>query len=312
MFTKIQMATFSELADNVSGVERMMRDMSKVMGVRRGGTILRRKEADQDRAMLAMEVKETIEEVMTRIGSSATTPNVQPPQQLQRWSTGIGMGRSSVDNDHAPPSGSNHSTVSRNEGSGLLKYLYQPRRSMSMVPTSTASTSIKSTTRSDGQSDIMVDTTHALENSSHAPLQSPTGSALSDDQDDQGTDLSRVQATSMESAKLQMQLQLESHQDQIEQLCKRKARAEIEVENLQIEKRRLREEVEQLRKEKQDLLLQEIKAATREADASATLEGASDSSAGMLLEKMLQSRVAMLLQETARLEARKIHLEEQL
>ncbi|KAF9139512.1 hypothetical protein BGX30_007861 [Mortierella sp. GBA39] len=46
MFTKVQMATFSELADNVSGVEKMMRDMSKMMGVRRGGTILRRREAD--------------------------------------------------------------------------------------------------------------------------------------------------------------------------------------------------------------------------------------------------------------------------
>ncbi|CAO3568898.1 unnamed protein product [Mortierella alpina] len=311
MFTKIQMATFSELADNVSGVERMMRDMSKVMGVRRGGTILRKKEADQDRAMLAMEVKEKIEEVMTRIGSTATTANPQQPRQLQRWSTSIGMGRSSSESDHPLPTGSNHSTVSRNEGSGLLKYLYQPRRSVSMVPTSTASTLTMSTIHSEEQSDIVVDTTHALENFSHAPLQSPTGSALSDDQDHRGINMSRVQTTSMEDAKLQMQLQLESHQDHIEQLYKRKARTEIEVENLQIEKQRLREEVEQLRREKQALLL-ETRCATREADVSTTMEeGASESSVGMLLEKMLQARVAMLLQETARLEARKIQLEEE-
>ncbi|KAF9980997.1 hypothetical protein BGZ75_007759 [Mortierella antarctica] len=310
MFTKIQMATFSELADNVSGVERMMRDMSKVMGVRRGGTILRKKEADQDRAMLAMEVKETIEEVMTRIGSTPTMANQHQPQQLQRWSTGIGMGRSSLDGDHPLPSERTHSTVSRNEGSGLLKYLYQPRRSMSMVPTSGTSTSTMSTTRVDEQSEILVDTTSAPGGSSYTSLQSPTDSVLSDQQDDQGDSMGRVQATSTEGAKFQMQLQLESYQDQIEQLYKRKARAEMEIEDLQAEKKRLREEVEQLRKEKQDLLLLETNDATRRPDTSTTLEGASGSDAGMLLEKMLQSRVAMLLQETARLEVRKIRLEE--
>ncbi|KAF9571448.1 hypothetical protein EC968_000543 [Mortierella alpina] len=304
MFTKIQMATFSELADNVSGVERMMRDMSKVMGVRRGGTILRKKESDQDRAMLAMEVKETIEEVMTRMGPTVTTtPHQQPPQQLHRWSTSIGMGRSSMDGERPPPSESTHSTVSRNEGSGLLKYLYQPRRSMSMAPTSSTSSSTASATPLHGPSEIMVDTTHVPGSSLHTLLQSPTGSALSDPQDDEGDSVGDAQATSIEGAKLQMQLQMESYQDQIEQLYKRKARAEIEVEDLQAEKRRLREEVEQLRKEKQDLLLLTTQ------DASMAPDGAAASDAGLLLEKMLQSRVAMLLQETARLEARKMRLE---
>ncbi|KAF9282845.1 hypothetical protein BGZ68_005719 [Mortierella alpina] len=308
MFTKIQMATFSELADNVSGVERMMRDMSKVVGVRRGGTILRKKEADQDRAMLAMEVKETIEEVMARMGPTATTATQQQPQQLRRWSTGIGMGQSSIDGDHISSSESN-STASN---SGLFKYLYQPRRSVSMVPTSTAAASTISDTRLDGLSDIIVDTTNAPADSPQISPQSPTGSEISNNRDNLGDNTSHVQATSTQDAKLQMQLQLESYQDQIEQLYKRKARAEIEVEDLQTEKHRLREEVEQLRKEKQELLLLETKHVARTPDAPTTLlDGASEADAGMLLEKMLQSRMAMLLQETAHLEARKIRLAEE-
>ncbi|KAF9954513.1 hypothetical protein BGZ72_004545 [Mortierella alpina] len=316
MFTKIQMATFSELADNVSGVERMMRDMSKVMGVRRGGTILRKKEADQGRAMLAMEVKETIEEVMARMGSTATPANQQQPQQPRRWSTGLGMGRSSIDGDHLSPTESNHSTVSKNEGSGLLKYLYQPRRSMSMVPTSTVSTtstiSAVTSTQLGERSEMMVDTTNAPGGASHTPLQSPTDSVLSDHQDDQEDNMGRGQATSIEGTKSQMLGQLESYHDQMEQLYKRKARAEIEVEDLQAEKRRLQEDVQRLRKEKQDLLLMETKDVVRVPDASPALDNASEANAGILLEQMLQSRVAMLLQETARLEARKITLQENL
>ncbi|KAF9325544.1 hypothetical protein BG006_010982 [Podila minutissima] len=70
MFTRVQMATFSEMSDNLTGVERMMRDMAKMMGLQRGGTVLRKKEAEEGRAMLAMDVKETIEEVMTRCMSA--------------------------------------------------------------------------------------------------------------------------------------------------------------------------------------------------------------------------------------------------
>lgn len=335
MFTKVQMATFSELADNVSGVEKMMRDMSKMMGVRRGGTILRRKEAEEGRAMLAMEVKETIQEVIGRISSTAgpMSPAI---------SDGFGSRRSSVDGGviaalenrrptsittttrptSPPVSASAAGAPSRGE-SGLFKYLYQARRSTSSTsteggvppapaPLPTAPAVVAASPR--------VDVTAASRKSfSSAPsspvVSTPTMTAgdlhnnsnhsFYDDHDTGGGVLTS----------LQMQMQLELHQNQIEQLYKRKARAEIEVEDLQAEKARLfdekvalREEVEQLRRERQELLLLNNDRDDVHVDGGAKEVSPLQSSASFL-EKMLQERVSLLLQETARLEELKRQLE---
>ncbi|KAG0079959.1 hypothetical protein BGZ90_001180 [Linnemannia elongata] len=290
MFTKVQMATFSELADNVSGVEKMMRDMSKMMGVRRGGTILRRKEAEEGRAMLAMEVKETIQEVIGRISSTA---------------------------------GPMSPAISDGFESGLFKYLYQARRSTSststeggvppaLAPLPTAPAVVAASPR--------VDVTAASRKSfSSAPsspvVSTPTMTAgdlhnnsnqsFYDDHDTGGGVLTA----------LQMQMQLELHQNQIEQLYKRKARTEIEVEDLQAEKARLfdekvalREEVEQLRRERQELLLLNNDRDDVHVDGGAKEVSPLQSSASFL-EKILQERVSLLLQETARLEELKRQLE---
>ncbi|KAG0197219.1 hypothetical protein BGX28_009288 [Mortierella sp. GBA30] len=316
-FTKIQMATFSELVDNVSGVEKMMRDMSKVMGVRRGGTILRKKEAEQGRAMLAMEVKETIEEVMTRRMGSTTvvTPQQQQEytlQSMERWSTtSSGSLPHSIDGERQSVEGNQPSNVNKNEGSssGLLRYLYQPRRSTSMFSTTSpppsatpSAANYRSSTFSSG---MTIDTAIRGTEPSPASLQSPTTFLISENLP--GEDRrDEAEAMSTRNARLQMQMHLESYQDQIEQLYRRKARAEMEVEDLQSEKQRLidekdqlRKEVEQLRKDKQELLLEKTETGVVSPEMSAD----------KVLEKMLQGRVAMLLQETARLEVAKSRLE---
>ncbi|KAF9131496.1 hypothetical protein BGW39_001742 [Mortierella sp. 14UC] len=116
----------------------------------------------------------------------------------------------------------------------------------------------------------------------------------------------------------QMQIQLEIHQDQLEHLYKRKARTEIEVEGLQAEKARLfdekvalRAEVEQLRRERQELLLLNngLSGGSDGEDVDGVKEVSVVPSSNSFLEKMLQDRVSLLLQETARLEEYKRQLE---
>jgi hypothetical protein len=115
----------------------------------------------------------------------------------------------------------------------------------------------------------------------------------------------------------QMQIQMDIQQDQLEQLYKRKARAEIEVEDLQVEKARLfdekvalRAEVEQLRRERQELLLLNNGfSGGNDEDVGGVKEVPVVHSSSLSLEKMLQGRVSLLLQETARLEEYKRQLE---
>ncbi|KAF9997798.1 hypothetical protein BGZ79_008500 [Entomortierella chlamydospora] len=309
MFTKLQMATFSELADNVSGIEKMMLDMSKTMGVRRGGTILRKKEADQDRAMLAAEVKETIEEVMTRMKSSSSVPLLSGVSSNSLSGSQKGSAsRSSLDSGDdkaspvSPTSSAPANGLSRGEG-GLLKYLYQPRRLASVAaagagapqPPSrvTASSPLPTVT---GKPLMNVDTSFSLTDATRSPPPL-TPSPSMDYSEDEG------QSRDMEA-------QLNLYHDQMEQLYRRKARVEIEVENLQSEKSQLskenedlRNQVEQLKREKQDLLL------SRRSGSSEETIVEQSSSTSAILEKALSDRVAMLLQETARLEALKKQLE---
>ncbi|KAF9081954.1 hypothetical protein BGX23_000258 [Mortierella sp. AD031] len=328
MFTKIQMATFSEMADNVSGVEKMMRDMSKMMGVRRGGTILRRKEAEEGRAMLAMEVKETIQEVIGRMSSTGNLVGAASGD-------GTGSRRSSVDNgivgvsesrripsvttSTPPVSASTAGAPSRGE-SGLFKYLYQARRSTSLTSTDGGATSAPvpvPTAPIVVAVSPRVDVTAAPRKSFRSAPTSPVvgtpslvpGELHTFDEHDSGVGMTTMQ----------IQMQLDMHQDQIEQLYKRKVRAEIEVEDLQAEKARLldekvalREEVEQLRRERQELLLLSNSIGSgrqvHDDDDGVEVKEVSVSSTS-LLEKMLQDRVSLLLQETARLEEHKRQLE---
>ncbi|KAG0258117.1 hypothetical protein BG011_003521 [Mortierella polycephala] len=280
-FTKIQMATFSELADNVSGVEKMMRDISRTMGVRRGGTIQRKKEAEQDRAILAMEVKETVEEVMSRMNSSSTSlsassqPGAGAPSRQQ---TTITTSRSSAEEKRE---------------SGIFKYLYQPRR-----PKSNFSTSPILQQQTQTQTQL------------HSPtLISPTVSTVSMEEELETGSRQRREHDHAHAYQ-SMKIQMDQCQDQIEQLYRRKVRVEIEVEDLQSEKSELRKQVEQLRKEKQELLLLPTKE-QQHSQHDGLVEVSATSTSGMVLEKVLQDRVAMLLQETARLEALKSRLEKE-
>ncbi|KAF9348910.1 hypothetical protein BGX26_012733 [Mortierella sp. AD094] len=318
MFTKIQMATFSELADNVSGVEKMMRDMSKMMGVRRGGTILRKKEADQDRAMLAAEVKETIEEVMARMNSSPSVPSLlgassNPLSTSQKG----GTPRSSLDNgdDKASPvsltSSAPTSGLSRGE-SGLLKYLYQPRRLTSVATTGTGAPQPPSPVSVLSPSPTVIGNASAVVASS-APMSVSTSFSQADVTSMRSPSSARspsMDYSEDEGQSRAMEAQLNIYHDQMEQLYRRKARVEIEVEDLQSEKSQLskenedlRSQVEQLRREKQDLLL------SRRSGSSEETIVEQSSSTTAILEKALSDRVAMLLQETARLEALKKQLE---
>jgi hypothetical protein len=342
MFTKVQMATFSELADNVSGVEKMMRDMSKMMGVRRGGTILRRKEAEEGRAMLAMEVKETIQEVIGRM-SSATTNGPLSPVTAE----GYGSQRSSVDSGvigalenrrpapittttttTSPPASlaSSAGAPSRGE-SGLFKYLYQARRSTSSTSTDGAASpapapvpTAPAVVATSPRVDVTAASRKSLSSAPSSPvvstpptmvvgnLHSVSNNSFYDDHDN------NIGGGGVMTTTLQMQMQLEMHQNQIEQLYKRKARAEMEVEDLQAEKARLfdekvalREEVEQLRRERQELLL--LNTGIDDVDGGNGKEAPHLLSSASFLEKMLQGRVTLLLQETARLEEHKRQLE---
>jgi chromosome segregation ATPase len=98
----------------------------------------------------------------------------------------------------------------------------------------------------------------------------------------------------------------------MEQLYRRKARVEIEVEDLQKEKQtlqrekdELKEQIEQLRREKQEMLLSRSGQSVDNAPAG-TAETAMTPAA--FLEKALADRVGMLLQETAQLEVLKKQL----
>ncbi|KAG0369652.1 hypothetical protein BGZ54_009301 [Gamsiella multidivaricata] len=312
MFTKIQMATVSELADNVSGVEKMMRDMSRMMGIRRGGTLLRKKENEQGRAML----KETIEEVMTRMSSSPSMASVSSAGGAAVEQKGA-THRTSTDSETENNSSSGSRNASANNSargeSGIFKYLYQPRRPPSIatttvVPTSpsssatvTLSTSPSLNTAAAASMSIDTVVAQAESSSLRPPLSpaSPTAEYLEDDG----------------HAPMQMHDQLHLYHDQMEQLYQRKARVKIEVEDLQSEKQKLcqerdelKEQVEQLRKEKQDLLLTRGEGRSEGAEATAS-DMQQTSPTTVLLEKVLSERVSMLLQETARLEKLKNQLE---
>jgi len=293
MFTKIQMATFSELADNVSGMERMLRDMSKVMGVRRGGTIMRKKEAEEGRAILTQEVKETIEEVMTRMkpttAGSASASSAPAPTSHK----GI-TPRSSLDNSDGSDSSGKNGMARGGGENGIFKYLYQPRR-----PAATATSSHLTPTQNT-KGPMTVNT--GVSNTRAPGVRSPR------------TPLSPAAEYSEEEASslMQTQAQLNAHHDQMEQLYRRKARVEIEVEDLQKEKQtlqrekdELKEQIEQLRREKQEMLLSRSGQSVDNAPAG-TAETAMTPAA--FLEKALADRVGMLLQETAQLEVLKKQL----
>ncbi|KAF9362007.1 hypothetical protein BGX34_006787 [Mortierella sp. NVP85] len=285
MFTKIQMATFSELADNVSGMERMLRDMSKMMGVRRGGTVMRKKEAEEGRAILTQEVKETIEEVMTRMNptSGLSSASSAPAPTSHKGITP----RSSLDNSDGSDSSGKNGMARGGGESGIFKYLYQPRR-----PAATATSSHLTPTHN-AKGPMTVNTGAA--NTGALGARSPR------------TPLSPAAEHSEEEASslLQTQVQLNAHHDQMEQLYRRKARVEIEVEDLQKEKQalqrekdELKEQIEQLRREKQEMLLSRSSQPVDSAPAGTTA----------FLEKALADRVGMLLQETAQLEVLKKQL----
>ncbi|KAF9106209.1 hypothetical protein BGX27_009269 [Mortierella sp. AM989] len=316
MFTKIQMATYSELADNVSGVEKMMRDMSKMMGVRRGGTIQRKKEADQDRAMLAAEVKGTIEEVMTRMNSSPSISSQSgAPATSQKGSTS----RSSLDNGDGRTSPLSPTTSTPTSGlprgeSGLLKYLYQPRRLSSIVTTGTSAQQYPrppSPALSSSPSPAAVSKASAV--AARTPMTVNTSFSQAEVASMRPPLSARSSTTDCmedEDQAHAMEAQLDLYHGQMEQLYRRKARVEIEVEDLQSEKSKLTKEkeelksqVEQLRQEKQDLLL------SRRSGSSEETIVEQSSTTATILEKALSDRVAMLLQETARLEALKKQLE---
>lgn len=308
MFTKIQMATFSELADNVSGMEKMLRDMSRMMGVRRGGTILRKKEAEEGRAILTQEVKETIEEVITRMNPSASTgpptgsgpapapapaPTLPPPASAAGSTPqkGITPG-SSVDNSDSSESGAKNGAT---RDSGIFRYLYQPRRPA--APTPPAALPTPAATFPNAKDGITVNT--SLANTAVPGHRSPR------------TPLSPAsECTEEDSASTQVNMDV--YHDQMEQLYRRKARVEIEVEDLQSEKQSLQRErdelkaqVEQLRREKQEMLLSLSRGGSG-AKEEATSPMHSQTS---LLENALSDRVAMLLQETMQLQVLKKQLE---
>ncbi|KAK3822742.1 MAG: hypothetical protein J3Q66DRAFT_134244 [Benniella sp.] len=296
MFTKIQMATFSELADNVSGMERMLRDMSKMMGVRRGGTIMRKKEAEEGRAILTQEVKETIEEVMTRMkptsgpSSGSASASSAPASTSHKGITP----RSSLDNSDGSDSSGKNGMARGGGESGIFKYLYQPRR-----PAATATSSHLTPTQN-AKGPMTVNT--GVANTGAPGVRSPR------------TPLSPAAEYSEEEASslVRTQVQLNAHHDQMEQLYRRRARVEIEVEDLQKEKQtlqrekdELKEQIEQLRREKQEMLLSRSSQSADSAPAG-TAETAMTPAA--FLEKALADRVGMLLQETAQLEVLKKQL----
>ncbi|KAF9139511.1 hypothetical protein BGX30_007860 [Mortierella sp. GBA39] len=223
-----------------------------------------------------------------------------------------------------PVSASAVGAPSRGE-SGLFKYLYQARRSTSSTPTEggtppasaplpTAPTVVAASPRVD----VIAASRKSFSSAPSSPVvRTPTmtvgdlhnnsNNSFYEDHDNGGSMMTS----------LQMQMQLELHQNQIEQLYKRKARAEIEVEDLQSEKARLfdekvalREEVEQLRRERQELLLLNSGCDDVHVDGGGKEVSPLLSSASFL-EKMLQDRVSLLLQETARLEEHKRQLEKE-
>ncbi|KAF9907089.1 hypothetical protein EC991_011307 [Linnemannia zychae] len=334
MFTKVQMATFSELADNVSGVEKMMRDMSKMMGVRRGGTILRRKEAEEGRAMLAMEVKETIQEVIGRMASTSPISPITTESPGSHRSS-VDGGVSGVLENRKPvvttpptttPSSASASTTgapSRGE-SGLFKYLYQARRSTSLTSTEGGTSSgpasvptAPAVVAASPRVDVTAISRKSFSSAPPSPIVTTpvvaAGGPINNFNDDYYNNGSSV-------SNFQMQVQLEIHQDQLEQLYKRKARIEIEVEDLQAERERLfdekvalRAEVEQLRQERQELLLLNngFSGGDGGEDADGVKEVSVVVSSNLGLEKMLKERVSLLLQETGRLEEYKRQLEKE-
>ncbi|KAG0025119.1 hypothetical protein BGZ81_007402 [Podila clonocystis] len=305
MFTKVQMATFSELADNVSGVEKMMRDMSRMMGVRRGGTILRKKEADAGRAMLAMEVKETIQEVMTRMQPSPSLGHISTTQSTAQKGSGVPLStpRGSFDEPTTP---------TKEGGNGFFKYLYQPRRASSMF---TSSTTPGGASPSSALPPLATPTTATTTASVTSRVvgggpRSMASSVLEDERYDSADadhhGLFMCGQKSAHSLKLEQE-SLEWYQDHLEHLYKRRILAEIEVENLNVEKEKLRreklelqEEVEQLRREKQELM-QGKETSVKGLDSAAA--------SSEWLERILADRVAILLKGTIQREGMNQHMD---
>ncbi|GJJ71559.1 hypothetical protein EMPS_03909 [Entomortierella parvispora] len=278
MFTRVQMATFSEMSDNLNGVERMMRDMAKMMGLRRGGTILRKKEAEEGRAMLAMEVKETIEEVMTRrisslspAASSASVSSSLANGTLPRAGSMDGGILSGATSPQEPtPEGS--AKQPNGSGSGLFKYLYQPRRSISlatgMEPSSTAATPPRPASFTNGSTKgstpLGAESNHNLLRRSSGELafaeEDHAGEPTDDDErlpckPKKKKSLNETPSLGRSSTDTQ-ELSMEWVHDQLEALYKRKARAEIEVEDLVAKKDALRTECDALQRELEELRTQ--------------------------------------------------------
>ncbi|KAF9212642.1 hypothetical protein BGZ59_006490 [Podila verticillata] len=299
MFTKVQMATFSELADNVSGVEKMMRDMSQMIGVRRGGTILRKKEAEAERVMLAMEVKETIQEVMTRMQPS--------PSQGHISTTSATIQKGSGAPQSSPRESIDETTASTKEGGvGLLKYLYQPRRASSLFTTSTTPVGANP---SSVLPPLATPTTATATASIAGQLvgggpysKASSVSEVEEDERDEGTDMDHYEIFMRQkhTRSRQERESLEWYQDHLEQLCRRKILAEIEVENLKAEKDKLQKEkdelqeaVEQLQREKREL---------EQGKERRTESLCSNTASSQWLEQVLADRVAALFKETVQRE----------
>ncbi|KAG0055389.1 hypothetical protein BGZ83_008781 [Gryganskiella cystojenkinii] len=294
MFTRIQMATFSEMSDNLTGVERMMRDMAKMMGLRRGGTIMRKKEADEGRAMLAMEVKETIEEVMTRRISALSSANspaslVNHPPLPRGGSLDSGVDRPL---DTSGPDSSNQEVAqnmngmrrgenSSGSGSGIFKYLYQPRRSMSLFTGMEPSTS-SATSPTTATGKAAAKSTLALESDRTLPRRSCGELAFAEEDEEEDpaeashengdgrdgrpsrgskssastTDTTRVENSTTLGSESPGGLTMDWLHDQLESLYRRKARTELEVEGLTAKKESLKNECDALQQELEELRAQ--------------------------------------------------------
>ncbi|KAF9972293.1 hypothetical protein BGZ73_004592 [Actinomortierella ambigua] len=279
MSSRVQMATFSEMADNLTGVEKMIRDMSQMMGVRRGGTLVRKREQEASRAMLAMEVKETIQEM---IGSSASlVENVSPTTSGPPASVGAGA-------QSASTSGSS--------GFGGL---------FGGSSTSSLSLGRLSSTFSRGGG-----------NSSGLSSQPAKDSRRASEERSSRDSIASVDRDRESQKELQVAISLQQQQHQwlesrVEELQTRKVRMELQVgqleqdkAQLEAEKAQLAHEVELLRRERQTLLLSDSHHDNAASD-SITKEKTTIPRRGKPdpFEGMLVDRVSMLLQETARLEA---------
>ncbi|KAF9582824.1 hypothetical protein BGW38_010716, partial [Lunasporangiospora selenospora] len=277
-FTRVQMATFSELSDNVSGIEKMIRDMSRVLGVRRGGTLLRKKGAEEERALA--------ERGLPRSSTSSTLDSTFSVQ-LQDPGSGAHLdnARRSVSIEELRPGfedgGSSQSLTQVNAAPSRMSF-FGSARSAKPAPLSISSTRLDYE-KARMQDGILSPTQDKGESLPPTPIQDSTPRAF------------------------------DWCHDQLEKLYQRKARVETEVGDLHTQKEALRKEKEdlegdvlRLRQDRLRLLLN--KDSTEGLEDSSTSD-LSKSLPMVSLEQALQERVSMLLQETTRLEALKKSLE---